>query len=183
MTMTKTETRIYVASLSDYNAGRLHGVWIDADQDVDDVWEAINKMLAASREPIAEEWAIHDYEGFGPYRLSEYESIAKVVLLAQAIAEEGEAVAAFVDNDSSPLDDATDVEDLLDSFRDSYRGCFDSMKDYAYDFVENCGWGGMETIPEELENYIDWDQIAHELEMDHWTWKDSNYDVHVFRSW
>lgn len=29
--------RIYVASLSDYNAGTLHGKWIDADQSAEDI--------------------------------------------------------------------------------------------------------------------------------------------------
>lgn len=44
--------RIYVASLSDYNAGELHGIWIDVDQmDAEDMQEEINKMLLASNHP------------------------------------------------------------------------------------------------------------------------------------
>ena len=41
---------IYVAPLSDYNNGILHGVWIDFDKcnDALDVWQAVNTMLAAS---------------------------------------------------------------------------------------------------------------------------------------
>ena len=41
---------IYLASLYDYNAGILHGVWIDFDTclNVGEVWEAIRAMLAAS---------------------------------------------------------------------------------------------------------------------------------------
>jgi antirestriction protein len=80
-----TPPRIYVASLSDYNAGRLHGAWIDASQDLDEVWRQVSEMLAASPEPIAEEWAIHDYDNFGPLRLDEYESLCTVVGLAQGI--------------------------------------------------------------------------------------------------
>src|SRR5581483_3902347 len=63
--------RIYVASLADYNAGRLHGVWIDAAQEPDDLQLHINAMLARSTEPIAEEWAIHDFEGFNGLHLGE----------------------------------------------------------------------------------------------------------------
>jgi len=59
-TETAQEYRIYVASLSDYNAGRLHGAWIDATQDADEIEAEVQEMLAASPEPIAEEWAIHD---------------------------------------------------------------------------------------------------------------------------
>src|SRR5205085_7828465 len=81
--------RIYVASLSDYNAGRLHGAWIDATQDPAQIHENIAAMLAAGREPPAEEWAIHDYDNFGPVHLSEYEDIAAVSRIGRGIAEHG----------------------------------------------------------------------------------------------
>ena len=45
------EIRIYVADLATYNAGHLHdlhGAWIDACDDVSDIWKQINTMLAAS---------------------------------------------------------------------------------------------------------------------------------------
>lgn len=49
MTETRTDTpRIYVASLSDYNAGTLHGRWIDATQDADGIRADVEEMLAAS---------------------------------------------------------------------------------------------------------------------------------------
>src|SRR5690242_7244320 len=70
--------RIYVASLSDYNAGELHGVWMDADQDAGELHQAVAAMLALSNEPPAEDWAIHDYEGFGPFRVDEHESLEVV---------------------------------------------------------------------------------------------------------
>jgi len=40
------EISIYVADLAAYNNGILHGVWIDATQDIDDIQEQINDMLA-----------------------------------------------------------------------------------------------------------------------------------------
>ena len=44
------EFRIYVASLTDYNAGILHGAWLDFDdfESADEVKEAIDDMLKAS---------------------------------------------------------------------------------------------------------------------------------------
>lgn len=51
--------RIYVACLAAYNSGRLHGAWIDASQDVDDIWNELKQVLASSPVPDAEEWAIH----------------------------------------------------------------------------------------------------------------------------
>ena len=52
---------IYVACLSSYNAGHLHGVWIDID-DIDEMRSQIGDMLKASPVAGAEEWAIHDSE-------------------------------------------------------------------------------------------------------------------------
>lgn len=57
------EIRICVADLAAYNAGHLHGVWIDACDDIDDIWEQIKTMLADSPVENSEEYAIHDYEG------------------------------------------------------------------------------------------------------------------------
>src|SRR5580704_284540 len=64
--------RIYVASLSDYNAGRLHGAWISAAQTAEELSESVQEMLNSSPSPGAEEFAIHDFDGFGPLRLNEY---------------------------------------------------------------------------------------------------------------
>ena len=71
------EIRIYVADLAAYNNGILHGVWIDATQDIDDIQEQINDMLASSPEEDAEEYAIRDDEGFAGYSISEYEVIQR----------------------------------------------------------------------------------------------------------
>jgi antirestriction protein len=40
--------RIYVACLSAYNNGHLHGRWIDADRDADDIRKDIKSMLSQS---------------------------------------------------------------------------------------------------------------------------------------
>ncbi|MBA3067902.1 MAG: antirestriction protein ArdA, partial [Hyphomonas sp.] len=50
--------RIYVACLAAYNAGRLHGRWIDATTP-NEIRAEARAMLAASPEPGAEEHAIH----------------------------------------------------------------------------------------------------------------------------
>lgn len=82
--------RVYFASLADYNAGRLHGVWVDVTPDVEAMQEAIDAMLKESRELVAEEWAIHDYEGFGPVGLREYESLETLARLAAGVDRHGE---------------------------------------------------------------------------------------------
>jgi antirestriction protein len=144
---------IYVASLADYNAGRLHGRWIDAAQDADAIHEEIRAMLAESREPIAEEWAIHDYDGFGGLNLGEYESIERVAEIAQGIEEHGEAFAAFLTYDS----DMT-----AEDFEESYRGTYRSVEDFADELIEE---GVLGEIPENLLPYIDVEKFARDLEI------------------
>ena len=69
------DIRIYVADLAAYNNGILHGTWINACNDTEDIQEQINEMLKNSTEEDAEEYAIHDHEGFEGYSVSEWSCI------------------------------------------------------------------------------------------------------------
>lgn len=177
--MTTTEFRIYVASLSDYNNGFLHGQWIDVT-DADTIREEIAAMLADSPSAKldgfpAEEWAIHDFEGFGPLRLSEYEDIEEIVALAEAAEEHGGAFLAWAAYES-------DNRDCRD-FEDAFLGEWDSVADYVQDFWEQCG--GLPDAPNgswwHPANYIDWQAMGRDLEMsgDVWT-VESTSGVWVF---
>jgi antirestriction protein len=118
--------RIYVASLSDYNAGRLHGRWIDATQDREAIFDEIQAMLADSPEAIAEEFAIHDFDDFGGIRLGEWEDVDHVCELAAALVAHGLAFAAWYA--SADVEAATS---LAEQFQEAYCGEFDSLADYA----------------------------------------------------
>ncbi len=128
-----TPPRIYVGDLAAYNAGILHGTWIDADQSPEDIQAAVNDMLAASPEPFAEEWAIHDYEGFGSLALREWESFERIAAIAAGIAEHGLAFTAWLSYDS--CNDPSDVH----AFDDAYRGEWPSLHAYAEDWAESTG--------------------------------------------
>ena len=157
--MTATETpRIYVASLSDYNAGRLVGAWIDLDAytDVDTLHEAIAAMLAKSPEPIAEEWAIHDYEGFGDIHLDEYESLETVANLANAITEHGDAFAAWATDDYR--------RENPDKFQDQYLGQYKDRETYAQEDATLCDM--LDQLPNNLGSYFNWEAYARDLFMD-----------------
>jgi len=157
------EPRIYVASLSDYNDGRLHGSWIDAAQEPDELDRAVGAML--SRSPIsgAEEFAIHDYENFGPLRLSEYESLETVSRIATGIAEHGPPFAHF-----AALVDSNDVDEL-DGFEDAYLGHFVSVQDYAEYLLDDLGYEELidRTVPEHIRPYVhlDVEGFARDLEL------------------
>jgi len=98
--------RIYVACLAAYNEGHLHGAWIDVS-DEDTIWQAVQAMLFASPiEEDAEEWAIHDYEGFKGAEVGEYYSFANVVELADYIRERGELGAQVLNYYGGNIEDA-----------------------------------------------------------------------------
>jgi antirestriction protein len=155
--------RIYVASLSDYNAGRLYGRWLNAAVETDQLVEGVRAMLAASPEPIAEEWAIHDYEGFGPLRLSEYESLGIVSQVALGIAEHGPAFAHW----ASLI--GTNDEEALSRFEDAYLGQWDRLTEYAEELLDDIGVfvGIDESLPDHLQPYVtvDVEGFARDMEL------------------
>lgn len=159
----QSERRIYVACLAAYNSGILHGEWIDACQDADDIKAAVDAMLKRSPEPGAEEWAIHDFEGFGPVKLSESESFETVAALAAAIEEHGEIFAHFYDNQ----DMNSDVEQAVSDFEEKQCGKFNSLADYVQFFWEDCGeWKEDDKAGFwHPSKYVDWERMAHDLEM------------------
>lgn len=178
-----TNPRVYYASLADYNAGRLHGEWIDADQDAEDIAEAVTAMLSRSREPIAEEWAIHDYE-MGGFELSEYDSFTTVATLGKLLGSLGEteadALVAFYNNQPGYWRD--NLDDLEDAFRESYAGTFDSAEDYAEDYADSVGL--LDSMPEDLRCYFDFEAFARDMEYngDIWTANATGGQVHIFHS-
>lgn len=168
--------RIYVASLADYNDGRLHGRWIDAAQSVEALDEEVLAMLAGSPMPNAEEYAIHDFEGFGPWRLSEYESLAAVARVASGIAEHGEAFAHWVAYVGSVS------EDDLARFEDAYLGTWPSVKDYAESLVDEFGVEDtLDRAAIPLRNYVrvDVDLLTRDIEIENHVSEGSG-GVHIF---
>jgi antirestriction protein len=157
MSRAKHDTpRIYVADLAAYNAGKLHGEWIDATQDPDDINEAIQAMLAKSPEPDAEEWAIHDFENFGGLQLSESEDMEKVSQVAKLIQEHGPLFAEVV----SHFGGVQYMDDAVQAIEENYQGEYDDLADWAEQFAKDTG-ASMETY----ENYIDWERVGNDAEM------------------
>jgi antirestriction protein len=152
---------IWVASLADYNDGRLVGQWIDAARDDDEVATDISTMLATSASPGAEEWAIFDHEGFSPIHINEYESLERISAVARNIADKGPAFAH--------LASLVGLEEALVYFEDVYIGHRRTFESYVEELVEDCGYIDAieKAIPESLQPYVtfDIDQFAYDLEL------------------
>jgi len=144
---------IYVACLASYNNGVLHGTWLDATLEPPQIMETVSDMLKASPEPGAEEWAIHDYSGFGSLRLGEYESLERVQAIARLIADHGALAVALLDDSHGDLDYARRV---LDS--GSCVGPYDSVADYAREYMQDHLGVTCWLVP-----YIDYERLARDL--------------------
>lgn len=165
--------RIYVACLAAYNNGILHGAWIDAAQDTDEIWAEVSVMLKDSPIPSAEEWAIHDFEGFGAARIEEYSSFEYISRLAEFLSVRGEALGGqILSHFSGDLDEANAA------FED-YAGCFASLAMFMQDLTEDTM-----TIPENLALYIDYEAMGRDAELngDLFTIETGFEDIHIFWS-
>lgn len=154
MTKETTTPSIYVACLAAYNNGILHGRWIDACQDEDDIRGEIAAMLAASPIAGAEEYAIHDYEGFEGVRVSEYAGIDEVAELAAFIDEHGRLGAEL-------LAYFGDLDEARTALEDHYVGAYRSVADFAEALTEDTA-----EIPDSLRFYIDYERMARDLVVD-----------------
>jgi antirestriction protein len=143
-----------VACLAAYNNGQLHGAWIWAE-DADDMQAATRKMLAASPETDAEEWAIHDYAGFEGLRLSEYQSFESVADMAAFIEEHEELGAKTAEHFGGNLDEARTA------LTENYAGKYESLAEFAQGFFEDCGT----EIPPAFRNYIDWAALGRDISL------------------
>lgn len=193
--------RIYVRCLAAYNNGLLHGDWIDADQNEDDIYEGIRAILRSSPEAqqkctecdyegecndqsecpecgadwaVPEEWAIHDNEDFGGFTISEHEDIKTVSEIGLAISEmEDEEAEAFC----TWADNSGDLD--VDAFREVYCGCHKSVAEYAEQYMEDCG--GLSEVPENLRNYFDFELFARDMELGGDIWaSEGEFGVHIF---
>jgi antirestriction protein len=124
--------------------------------------------------PSAEEWAIHDYEGFAGLKLGEGESFDKVAEIAELLEEHGKAYAAYVDLVGSEYATA-------DGFSDAYQGHHTSAEEWAAQWLEDTG--ALQEVPESLRNYIDYESYARDASYDGMSFVDAgspDYGVYVF---
>jgi antirestriction protein len=163
---------IWVGSLSDYTNGRLHGVWLDATLEPDELHAAVAFMLRNSYMSDAEEWAIMDYDDFCGLDLGEYQPLDVISRVAKGIAQHGEAFARWVEYVGERNEEA------LSRFEDHFLGKFESMEAYVEQVLDETGFNrnldeALAVLPEDLREYIsidveqlasEWGMYLHEVE-------------------
>jgi len=165
------EIRIYVADLAAYNNGKLHGIWINACDDLDAIKTQINEMLSASPEGFAEEYAVHDYEGFGGYALGEYEGIESAHDIACFISEYPDFGGELLNHFGGDLKEARTAAE------ENYCGCYKSLADYAQELTEETT-----QIPESIAYYVDYERMGRDMDLagDIFTIEVGFETVHIF---
>ena len=161
---------IYVVCLASYNAGKLHGEWIEATQDEEDVHQKIQAMLAKSPIPHAEEWSIHEHVGFGRLEIDDYDSIETICEYASLIEEYG-AIAAQV------IRYYGDIDAARDALENQYHGEWNSEIQYAQHLFDDCY---AHAIPEQIRCYVDYKAFSHDLFINDYFSLKIDRNVHVF---
>lgn len=171
MHATETIPRIWIGCLAAYNQGILHGEWVDAAQDADDLESIAKEILSRSPVPGAEEFFIADSEGFGALPIGDYTPLSDVSLLAQMIEEIGDPFIAFVGlrGLSYLLTPKTDLSTLRAQFEEAYLGEYEDAESYA---EELHSFRVQALVQEEkrfpgsfsLLSYVDWTRIARDME-------------------
>ncbi len=177
--------RFYAACLASYNNGVLHGRWIDASSDADEMQEEVSAMLRESRfpnvmvkcpncegrlelctvcdggsreVPSAEEWAVHDYDGL-PSSLGEYpglDKIAAFVVLCEEYSMSGEDIAAIVSHFGS-------VEYPADELENKFMGVYESFRAYAEETADEMLRAHDIKDDHPLAQYFDYEAYARDL--------------------
>ncbi len=146
--------RIYITNLSQYNAGRLVGEWLDLPCSEDEIQDALSRVLC-----LDEEYFITDTEGI-PFTVNEHDNPYKL----NEKLEQYEALGAperlrmtFL------LSEGYEWQYSIEHQEDVIIYADQSLEDVAYSLVEEGCFGD---IPTSIESYIDYSAIARDLSYD-----------------
>jgi antirestriction protein len=117
--------------------------------------DAINIEHNGPAYPSAEEFAIHDHEGFEGL-LGEYSPVSEVVQVAEALAEHGDIYAGL-------RKDGRDHDEAISMIEEHYQGEYDSLEDWAESFLDDTG--AFADAPEMLKTYFDYERYARDAEL------------------
>ena len=159
MNKNRQETcRIYVACLASYNEGTLHGAWIDIDGSSDEetiLAEIDKKVISNSPSKNAEEFAIHDSEGFSEIAISESANLADLAEIAELIEEYGDIARAAMEMVSEPHD--------IKNFCENHCGPFENNTEIGEYFFDTMGI----EIPDTVANYFDYESYGRDICFDY----------------
>lgn len=154
--MDASDMKIYVACLASYNAGRLYGKWIELEGLSENaIGDAIEDMLTHSPTEGAEEWSIHDYEGFGDIRLGENPGLDMLASLVEMVENHGKVFLGVVAHLGTHY-----IEEAIETMQERYLGSAKSLEDWGWEQMENSG--DLDRIPDYLYRFFNFTAYAQE---------------------
>ena len=143
--MNTAPTKVYIASLAQYNNGHLDGFWLDCTgKDADDMGDEVEAWLALKPER-GEEWAIHDSDfcGWTPDESESFEKLAEVAELMDK--HEPDLVSELLQ------DHAGDVAYVTKLLEDGYMGSYKDKEEWAEEVLAEV----LAAIPTDKQCYFD----------------------------
>lgn len=181
---TKPEPKIYVANLEAYNNGRMLGAWVSPLQ-YDSFDKFAKRIKEVTRDTVdyADEIAVHDYD-YLPSSMGEYPDIEGIYDFCHQIDDSDlclDALIAYAEYMCGS--DVTQIN--FDDAEDLYCGAYDSFKDYAEYYFDECGDAAeIEKLPQNLQYYFDMDSYSRDLQHDYHVVERGapHYGVFVFQA-
>ena len=170
--MTVENPRIYIACLASYNSGYHHGVWIDATQNVENIYKIIKSMLEKSPVPFSCDWEIHDHIGFYGFRIHDLD-IENIPEIANFILEHGSLGAKYLDLFG---------REKIKEFDERYLGSGDDEADFAEQYYFEISSETLDSLKKIgiYPSYIDWETVYKDNESSDWHSIKAENRVHVF---
>lgn len=145
---------VYIADLTEYNHGNLMGEWFDLENDPDAMEKYIDSILSWDHE-----WAIHDHSGW--YGLNPAElSVECMIEIGQKDECEREAICLWLNNTGYHK---TNPDDFMDKFKDAYRGVWEKVEDYAYEYINDVY--DLDKTMGSLAMYFDYEAFARDMQL------------------
>lgn len=152
--------RVYIACLAAYNSGVMHGEWVEVTGDVDALKEEIARILKESPEEDAEEWAVHDHEGFGSYNVTEWpdlEALCDHVAAYEESSHDSDLIDGVIADRNCTAREAIAIIDT------DYQGEYDDLECWAEQFLQDTG---SVNLSRDLSYYFDYEKYGRDREME-----------------
>ncbi len=160
--------KIWLGSLAKYNSGELSGEWIELPLTEEELVAVTNKYTADGQG----DYFLADWECPIEGIVSEYSNVSELNGVATQLSEladyDLERVKYLVEQECLKFSEA------MGSYEDVVIYGGQSLRDVAYTLVEDGLFG---EIPETIANYIDYEAIARDLQLDGYTeWNGNVYE-------
>ena len=146
--------KLYVGTYAKYNSGSINGAWLDLENYSDK-----ESFLAACAE-------LHKDESDPEFMFQDFEGFPRSYYNESSISDELWSWLELDESDRELLEvyqNGVREDGTIEQARDAFAGKANSKADWAAQWLEDTG--GLEGVPEHLQNYIDYEAYARDSDM------------------